>query len=73
MSKALKVIWRAIRAFALFWVDFIVGDSPEIAVGVVFILALAFLLHSHTPAAAIFIPLAVILLLTFSVWRGQTR
>ena len=73
MSKAFSVIWGAIKGFALFWVDFVIGDSPEIAIGVVLILGLALLLHSSAMLAAIFIPAAVVLLLVFSLWYGKNR
>jgi hypothetical protein len=68
-----KIIWRGLKGFGAFWVDFLIGDSPEIAVGVVIILVIAFLLQ-HTPlAAAIILPVGVVSLLTFSLFRGKKR
>ena len=73
MNKVFSVIWGAIKGFALFWVDFVIGDSPEIAIGVVLILGAAFLLHNSAIAAAIIVPAAVVLLLVFSLWYGKNR
>lgn len=73
MGKVFGVIWKAIKGFALFWVDFVIGDSPEIAIGVLLILGLAFLLHNSAILAAVIIPAATILLLVFSLWYGKNR
>ena len=62
---------RRVRAFGLFWWDFLVGDSPELALGGLLILGMAFALHQSIAIAAIAVPVAVILLLGISVWRGQ--
>ena len=64
---------QLIKAFGLFWWDFLVGDSPELAVGAVLILALAFALHDVKLAAAVVVPAAVVLLLGVSTWRGRGR
>ncbi len=68
-EKALGFIWKGIKGFGIFWKNFLVGDSPEIALGVVFILILAFLLHKLSLAAQIIIPLSVVVLLISAVWR----
>ena len=44
--KILKLIWGFIKSFGLFWKDFLVGDSPELALGVIIILGVAYLLHN---------------------------
>ena len=62
-----------VKAFGLFWWDFLVGDAPELAVGAVLILALAFALHGAKPASALVVLAAVILLLGVSTWRGRSR
>ena len=43
--KILKTIWKYTKSFLLFWQDFLVGDSPELAVGVLIILGTAYLLR----------------------------
>ena len=83
IGKIFGLIWKGVKGFVLFWVDFIIGDSPEIAIGVVIILGIAFVLRSppevvgvSTPPnvkAAIIIPAASVLLLIFGVWHGRNR
>jgi hypothetical protein len=69
----MKLIWRGIKGFGAFWVDFLIGDSPEIAVGVVIILVIGILLHSNAMLMAFVIPIAVISLLVFSLFLGKKR
>jgi hypothetical protein len=62
---------RYVRAFGRFWWDFIVGDTPELAVGAVCILGLALLLDEARIVATLTIPLAVAGLLVVSLLRGR--
>jgi hypothetical protein len=62
---------RYLRAFGRFWWEFLVGDAPEIALGAVLVLGLAFALESERIAATILLPIAVAALLTASVLRGR--
>ena len=71
-DKTLKQPWKAIRGFFMFWKDFLVGDSPVLALGVLIILAAAYVLRGSpvlAPAAAIIL---VLILMTFAVWQ-KTR
>ncbi len=63
---------RYLRAFGRFWWDFIVGDTPEIAVGALAILVAAALLHHLRDAAVVVVPLAVVALLVGSALRGRS-
>jgi hypothetical protein len=64
------VIGRAIRSFAAFWYDFIVGDDPVVAIGVVAAFALtALLVHRHAPAWWL-VPAATAILLAASLVRA---
>lgn len=59
----------ALRAFAAFWWDFIVGDDWRIAAGVIVALAgTATLTTTNVPAWWV-LPVAVIALLNVSLWR----
>ena len=59
-----------LRAFGPFWYDFIVGDDWHVAVGVVAALALTFgLSRAGTPAWWI-LPLAVAVLLPYTLYRA---
>lgn len=60
---------RHIRAFALFWWDFIVGDDYRIAVGVVLLLTATALLSRAGVAVWWLLPLGVLAMLATSVFR----
>ena len=64
---------RRVRAFGAFWWDFLVGDAPELALGGVLILGIAFAVRTWQVTAALVIPAAVVLLLAVSVWRGLSK
>ncbi len=64
---------RAARAFGRFWWEFLVGDTPELflgAVAVIGLVALVCLDDSLRTIAAVLLPVAVIALLSLSVWRA---
>lgn len=61
---------RWITQFAAFWYDFIVGDDWVVAVGVVAALALSAVLARSGIQAWWLMLIAVILLLSFSLWRA---
>jgi hypothetical protein len=65
-----------LRSFAAFWYDFIVGDSWELAVGVLGLLAGGKLLDVAFPTLAeetlfILVPLAVVATLSLSLARAE--
>jgi hypothetical protein len=60
----------ALRRFARFWYDFVVGDDPRIAAGVVVALSLTALLAHHDLAAWWLMPVAVLSLLAYSLARA---
>ncbi len=64
---------RYAKSFFAFWQDFLIGDCPEVAVGVLAILGIALGLHSTGVLVAIIVPVAVLLLLAFSVRRGVVK
>lgn len=64
---------RYIKSFGLFWQDFLIGDSPELAVGGLVLLGIAFAVHGLVAAAAVIIPVAVVLLLAISVLRVRAK
>ncbi|MHB8324037.1 MAG: hypothetical protein ACYDEA_04765 [Candidatus Dormibacteria bacterium] len=64
---------RALAAFGRFWWDFIVGDTPEVAVGVAVIVSVAWWLAAGAAAlAVVLVPVAVVALLVGSTWRGRS-
>jgi len=61
---------RWITQFVAFWYDFIVGDDWVVAVGVVAALALSAVLARSGIQAWWVMPIAIILLLSISLWRA---
>ncbi|MHB8717933.1 MAG: hypothetical protein ACYDAC_03445 [Candidatus Dormibacteria bacterium] len=62
-----------VRSFVLFWWDFVVGDDPAIAAGVVVMLGLCALL-AHAGVSAWWLPpLTVAGVLVVSAARAQRR
>lgn len=62
----------AVRAFGRFWWEFLFGDTPELAVGVGLALGAGWAFAAlHLALVAVLLPLAVLLLLVASVWRGR--
>ena len=63
---------RLLVSFGRFWWDFIVGDTPEIAVGVACLMVVGwFLARGLSAAAVVVLPVAVIALLVASLYRGM--
>ena len=62
---------RYVRAFWRFWRGFLIGDTPELAVGAVLVLTLAFVLGGVNGLAVVLVPAAVITLLVWSTLRGR--
>jgi hypothetical protein len=60
---------RYIKAFALFWWDFIVGDDWRVALGLGLALGLTSVLTHNGVNAWWLLPLAVAFLLAGSLWR----
>jgi hypothetical protein len=68
---------RWIRSFGAFWWDFLVGDTPEITVGVLVVLGSgALAVHQHAPRAVVIgiVPLVTAVVLSVSVlWRARAH
>ena len=69
----MRAIGRSVRAFAHFWWDFFVGDTPELALATGAIVGLAFLLAGDHWAAAVLLPLVAAGFLFASTYRGRRR
>ena len=64
---------RLITGFARFWWDFIVGDDWTVAVGIAAAIGLTAALAHNDVTAWWLMPLAVVALLSFSLWRARAR
>ncbi len=69
----MTAVARALRAFGHFWWDFLVGDTPELAVATGAIVGLAFLLAGARLVGAILLPLVAAAFLFLSTYRGRRR
>ncbi len=63
----------ALRSFAAFWWDFIVGDDWRIAAGVITALAATAAVASTTVPAWWLLPVAITALLAMSLWHATRR
>jgi hypothetical protein len=66
-------IVRALRAFGHFWWDFLVGDTPELALATGAIVAIAFLVDGERVVGVILLPLVAAGFLLLSALRGRRR
>ena len=71
-DKTPSALRKGIKSFFSFWKDFLVGDSPVLALGVLIILGVAYLLHNSAVLAPVFTIIIVLILMTFAVWQ-KTR
>ncbi len=67
-------IARAGRAFGRFWLDFLVGDTPELFVVTLVVVAISFGLASSPRAVAVVVvPLLAFGAVVMSAARGRVR
>ena len=69
----MRTITGALRAFGHFWWDFLVGDTPELALATGALVGLAFLLAGPSLVGAILLPLVAAAFLLLSTYRGRRR
>lgn len=69
MASFKSMIWKAVKGFFVFWKDFLVGDSPVLALGVLIILCFAYLLRGSAVLAPAAITILVLALIAFTVWQ----
>ena len=69
----MNLIVRWTKAFGLFWWDFRVGDTPELFVGMLVVVGIAFVTHNHRALAVTLVPLSAICVLLASTVRGRKR
>jgi hypothetical protein len=68
---AFRLLWRVLAAFGHFWWDFLVGDTPEIFVGVLATVGLVVLLRHDAGVALVVMPVAVTAVLVASLARSR--
>jgi hypothetical protein len=68
-----EAVVRTFRAFGHFWWDFLIGDTPELALATGIIVAVAFVFAGSRLAGAIVLPLLAAAFLLASALRGRRR
>ena len=68
-EKVVTAIWKGVKGFFSFWKDFLVGDSPVLALGVVAIVGVAYLLRGFTFLAPVTTVVLVLALMVFAIWQ----
>ncbi len=66
-------IWNWIRAFGMFWYDFVVGDDWTVAASVLVALLAAWGLVLAGVPAWWLLPVAVVVSVGASIWRAERR
>jgi uncharacterized membrane protein len=64
---------QRLRSFGAFWYDFVIGDDWRVAACVVVALAATFGLSRTSAPAWWIMPLAVVFVLPWSVWRARRK
>jgi hypothetical protein len=64
---------RVLKGFGHFWWDFLVGDTPELALATGAIVGLAFLFSDLRWLGALLLPLVAAGFLFVSTYRGRRR
>ncbi len=74
MSDERPLVIRLLRGFAMFWWDFLVGDTPELSVAALLIIGVVAVLseawHANS-ASVVVLPVLAVAALTFSVKRAS--
>ncbi|MGA2210363.1 MAG: hypothetical protein ABSH30_12080 [Acidimicrobiales bacterium] len=70
-ARSGNLVTRSMAAFGRFWWDFLVGDTPELFVATLIVIALAEGLHRSHVLAVVIVPVAAIGFLGWSTWRGR--
>lgn len=67
------MIGKALGAFGRFWLEFLVGDTPEVLLGVLVVVAVAVLLRHDRAVAIPLVPVIAALVLALSAFRGRRK
>jgi hypothetical protein len=69
----MNVITRGIRSFGQFWLEFLIGDAPELFAATVVVVVLAILLRHDRDVAYAVVPCTTIVLLVASTLHAAKR
>ncbi|MDA8290647.1 MAG: hypothetical protein M0Z33_03055 [Actinomycetota bacterium] len=68
-----SALGRYVVAFGRFWWDFLVGDTPEVFVGVLVVVGAAVGLRHERTGDVVVTPLLTVAVLALSTYRGRRR
>lgn len=68
-----NVVSRSLSAFGRFWWEFLIGDTPELFVATLVVIALAEGLHRERVVGIVVVLAVVVGFLGISTWRGRKR
>jgi hypothetical protein len=71
--RVTELLVRGAKAFWQFWWDFLIGDTPELALATGVIVAVAFLVRGESMVGVILLPLLAAGFLLASTLRGRRR
>lgn len=66
-----NVVFRSLSAFGRFWWEFLIGDTPELFVATLVVIALAEGLHRERLLGIVVVLAVVVGFLGISTWRGR--
>ncbi|HXC79819.1 MAG TPA: hypothetical protein VNU19_22515 [Candidatus Acidoferrum sp.] len=69
----MSALRRGLRAFGKFWLDFLIGDTPEIFVGTLVVVGCALGLRHQRAIAMPLIIVATVFVFVMSTYRGRVR
>ena len=69
----MTTVSRWLRAFGRFWVDFLVGDTPELFVATLIVVGAALALASLHVLSIVVVPAVAIVAVVWSAARGRVR
>ena len=69
----MRTVAGRLRAFGAFWYDFVVGDDWRVAASVVVALAVTYGVSRTSVPAWWIMPVAVVLVLPWSLWRARRK
>ena len=64
---------RWLGSFGRFWLDFLVGDTPELFVATLVVVGAAFALASLHVLSIVIVPVLAVVALVWSAARGRVR
>jgi hypothetical protein len=67
----MTTVQRGLRAFGRFWLDFLVGDTPELFVATLVVVGVALALASLHVLSIVVVPAVAVVAVVWSAARGR--